>query len=108
METKNQRVNETINTIVNAVDITIHTITKTELKRHVTVNEYTDKQHVFYSLTIATKRNNAKNTLLDLDIFALIGVRGGVKTWHIREIASGLREGKGLEKLSQWVRILTI
>lgn len=107
METQNQKVNETINTIKNAVDIETHTIIDTEIKRHAQQNEFTDKQYVIYSLTINTKRNNAKNTILDLHIFAILGVRGGVKSWFLSD-RTQYRDGRGLKKLAQWIRILTL
>lgn len=107
MAIQNLRVRETVNAITQAVDIETHTIINKELERHAHDNEFTDKQYIQYVLTIDTKRNNAKNTILDLHIFAILGVRGGVKTWFISD-RTQFREGKGLKKLAQWIRICTL
>jgi len=107
MTTKNQRVNETINAIKRAIDTETHEIIETNLERHVTNSTFTDRQYIQYVLIINTKRKNAKNPLLDLHIFAIIGIRGGVKTWCASDMTIH-REGKGLKKLVQRVKVLTL
>lgn len=107
MKTQNQRVNETVNAIKRAINTETHEIIETDLKRDAIDNKFTDKQYIQYVLIINTKRKNAKNPLLDLHIFAIIGVRGAVKTWSLSDMTMQ-RHGKGLKKLLRRIDVFTL
>ena len=80
-------VENVIEKILSKINLESHTIVEK------TIEEIMPKR--LFSLTIRTKRVGAKNPLLDLNIFAIFGSRGGVKHWTVDNMVSP-KKGKRL------------